>query len=89
MPSNAAWGIVVTIAIFVITHIGLTIWWASRVSTLLDVVQKDLSDIIKEFQALRGSYVSKEELSYRIASSDKEHTAMWRQIDDLKSRANQ
>ena len=84
MPSAAWVGVVITLAIFVIGHLCTTIWWASRVNTLLDRVQTDLRDIITELRSARDVYVNKETLAARIAESDKEHKAMWREIDSIK-----
>ena len=84
MPTAAWISVLVTLILFVISHIIITVWWASRVNTLLDVVQRDLTSIIKEFQTMRGSYATKEDLAYRVAVSDKEHAAMWKRIDELK-----
>ena len=85
MPEAAWIGAIVTLGVFVIGHLMTTIWWASRVNTLLDVVQNKLSEIVVNLKAMESSYVKKEELAYRVATSDKEHAAMWKQIDDLKA----
>ena len=82
---DIAWvSVSITLAIFVISHIVITVWWASKVNTLLDVVQIELKELIHEFKATRAMYVSKEELAARIALSDKEHQAMWKRIDSMK-----
>lgn len=83
---NTAWvGISVTLGIFVVSHIIVTVWWASKVNTLLDIVQSELKDIVLELKATRGLFVTKEDLAYRVSTSDKEHSAMWKQIDALKA----
>ena len=79
-------GPTLTLGIFVVSHICLTVWWASRVNTLLDIVQVELKEIVAELKASRGIFVSKEELAYRVSSSDKEHAALWKQIDALKAK---
>lgn len=81
MPS-AAWAAVMTISIFLITHIGMTIWWMSRVTTLLDIVQMTLKDVVQELKLFRAVYVTKEEFSYFKAEVDKQHEAMWRRVDE-------
>ena len=82
--NGVAWGAIATLTIFVISNIGLMIHWSAKISTLLEILQKELSQLVDEFKEMRGSYVTKEDLAYRVDSSDKEHKAMWRQIDDLK-----
>ena len=78
--------VAVTLAIFVVTHIIITVWWASRVNTLLDIVQGELKEIVLEFKGMREAYVTKETFAARIATSEKEHLAMWREIDRAKTR---
>lgn len=83
--TSIAWGAIATLALFVLSNIAALIYWSAKITTLLDVVQRNLSDLTVEFKTMKMSYVSKEELAYRIASSDKEHAAMWRRIDEVKS----
>lgn len=85
MPVAAWIGAIVTIALFVLAHIGLTIWWASRVNTLLEIVQAELKEIVDEFKASRSCYVSKEELGRDRALAEKENQAIWKRIDELKA----
>ena len=82
--TSVAWGAIATLALFVLSNIAALIYWSAKITTLLDIVQKNLSDLTLEFKTIRSSYVSKEELAYRIAFSDKEHAAMWRRIDEVK-----
>ena len=71
----------VTLGIFVVSHIIITVWWASRVNTLLDVVQRDLSAIAVEFKGMHNVYVHREEFVAHKAASELEHTAMLKMID--------
>lgn len=69
----------VSLGIFVITHIGVTIWWASRVTVLLDVVQKELKEISSELKSFHRLAMPKE-------IAEKEHRAMWSKIDFLMEK---
>ena len=82
--TGIGWGAIVTLSIFVISNIAALIYWSAKISTLLGVVQVELRDLTVEFKSMREAYLTKEAFAYRIAQSDKEHQAMWRQIDDLK-----
>ena len=86
MPEVAWVGIIITLAIFVITHIGITIWWASRINTLMDIVQRDLGALIRELQDNRSKFLTKEEATKAIILSEKENIAIWKAIDTLRIR---
>ena len=79
----AAWGAIAALALFVLTHLGSTIYWAAKITTILSRLEKDFDNLTVELRAMKSSYVSKEEFAYRIAQSDKEHHAMWKRIDEL------
>ena len=86
MPAGAWIGAVATLAIFVLSHIGITIWWASKVNTLLTIVQKDMSSIAGELKTAPGVYATKEDLAFRMGTMEKDHTALWKRIDALTDR---
>ena len=69
-----------------LAHVIASVWWASHINTLLGIQSKLLEQLAKEISLMRASYVSKEEFAYRTATSDKEHQAMWKQLDELKER---
>ena len=86
IPASAWLTVSVTLAIFVFSHICITIWWASRVSTILDLVQLELKDVVAELKALRSTYVSKEDIAREMAITEKEHKALWKNVDELKKK---
>ena len=81
-----AWGAIATLTIFVLSNIGLMIYWSARISTLLDVVQRELREITAELKTFKVAYVSKEEFTYRIAQSDREHAELNRRLQEIESR---
>ena len=87
--SGLAWGAIVTLGIFVGSNIAALIWYGSKFSTLLEVVQRDLHELTIELKAMKESYLSKESFAYHVAVSDKEHVAMWREIDRAKTRGGE
>jgi len=82
MPS-AAWGAIVTLGIFVLSNIGLMIYWSAKITTLLDVVQIQLASVVLELRSLRTIYVTKEEAAREITINEKERNAIWKKIDGL------
>lgn len=82
MPS-AAWGAIVTLGIFVLSNIGLMIYWSAKITTLLDVVQIQLASVVLELRSLRTIYVTKEEATREITINEKERDAIWKKIDGL------
>ncbi|GEM_PF-3717295 len=75
----------VTLGLFVFSHVCITIWWASRVNTLLSVVQSELKEIVDEFKSTRFIFSTKDEVSRALAISDKEHQAIWKRIDEIRN----
>ena len=83
MPSAAWIAIIVTLTIFVVTHIVITVWWASRVDTLLSVVQSNLEKLVMELKSFHVMFVTREEAARELAIAEKEQKAMWKKIDEL------
>lgn len=75
----------VTLFVFVVSHIVITVWWASRVTTLLVLVQKELDQIVGELRTGRQVYFTRDEAVRERTVAEKEHDAMWRRIDELKA----
>jgi len=82
MPVSA-WGAIATLSIFVLSNIGLMIYWSAKISTLLSVLQIQLSDVVSELKSMRTIYVTREEVAREVAINDKERNAMWKKIDAL------
>lgn len=80
--------IVLTLILFVISHIITSVWWASKTSTLLDVVQRELKEMVSELKSMNKVMVSKEEVAREQAVNEKEHVAIWKNIDEIKERLN-
>jgi len=72
-----------TLAVFVVGHLFITIWWAARVNTLMQIVQRDLDSIIIEIRAMRKEFMSREEILRELVSAEKERKAIWKRVDEL------
>jgi uncharacterized protein (DUF3084 family) len=76
-----AWvSIAVTIIIFFITHLGVTIWWAAKVNTILGVVKDDLEKITKKLESLP----SREEVTKDIKNCGNDRTEIKRRLENLE-----
>ena len=75
--------IATTIGVFLVVQLVAAVWWASRTTTLLSVMQKEVKEILIELKAMRENYVPKSQCQARCILSDKEHEAMWKKIDEL------
>lgn len=88
MPEAAWISIVITIVLFVLSHIIVTVWWASRVNTVLEIVQKSVESLIVELKATRESSFGKEEAIREFTLNQKEHDAIWGKIDAMQGHNN-
>lgn len=80
---GTAWlSITVTISIFVLSHIVITVWWASKVNTMLNYVHLNLTDLVQELKIMKESYAKKEDLI--ILNKEKE--AIWKRIDLIQEK---
>jgi len=84
--NGLGWSAIITLSIFVISNIAALIFWSARISTLLDVVQRELGELATELKSMREVYVTKEAFAYRISQSDRDHAAMWKRIDQLAEK---
>lgn len=74
------------LAIAVLAHAASTIWWAAKVNTLLNVIQKTLLEISTELKVHKSNTLSRSELERDRAVAEKEHKALWNRIDELKNK---
>lgn len=82
---ETAWiAIVVTISLFVVSHIIITVWWASKVNTTLDFVQQSLTALIEEIKMNRTLYVNKNDYQKDFDINNKDHGYIWEQLNKLK-----
>ena len=87
--TGVGWGAIITLSIFVLSNLAALVYWSAKITTLLDVVQNELKELNTDLKSMRDLYVTKELFSGRIAVSDKEHAAMWREIDRTKVRLDE
>lgn len=79
---------IITLSIFVLTHIIATVFWAATIQTTLKIVVKDVSELVIELKAMKSLYVTKEEFSKAVAAGEKERSGIWDHIDEIRKRLN-
>lgn len=80
MEFSAAW---IAVIIIVLAHVVHTVWWASRMNTLLGVLQRDYALLMEQLHAIKNTYMSKEDAAREFAFIEKQHNAIWKKLDGL------
>lgn len=78
--------ILTTVSIFIIVQIVASVWWASRVNTILGIVQRELGDLVAELRAMKENYVNKAEFEKHSVPCKSQFDAIWKRIDQLHSK---
>lgn len=76
----------VTLGIGLISHIVTTVWWASKITTILESAQKSLIELSVDMKAVNKTYVSKEDFAREMGHMEKRIDAAWEKIDILISK---
>ena len=82
MDSNVFIGASITVVLFIVTHGGATIWFASKVNTTLGFIEnsiKNLGDALLRHEAER---YTKSEAAKDFAMRDSQIAAIFRKLDD-------
>lgn len=74
--------IVVTVLIAIISHIVVSVWWASRITTTLSFLKTSIEKMEKH----QDGYYTKEEAVKELALADQQHKALWLRVDEQRTR---
>ena len=77
------------LSIFVLTNVLASVWWASKINTLLGIVQSKLDEIVIELKASHEVYFTKAEALRELAIAEKEHRALWKRFDEIAVKVEQ
>lgn len=77
-------GLFVTIILTTLGHIGFFIWWASKVTTTLEFVQKS----VEKMQNTQNGYLPKEEYYKDKGVTEKAAAAQWKRLDEIKDESD-
>ncbi len=72
---------VITLCIFMIVHLGGTIWWMSKIQTTLSFIGLSVGDLVKTVAAHEATYAKKEDQAKEFAYRDKQIEAIWKRLD--------
>ena len=76
----------ITLGLGLTGHIVTTVWWASRITTILEASSRSLMELSIEMKAVSKTYVTKEEFSKDLSHVEKKIDAAWIKIDKLTER---
>ena len=74
------------VGIGLIGHMVATVWWASRITTILGQAQLELRDMSIEMKAVNKTYITKEEYAKDQGQSEKRLDAVWIKVDKLMEK---
>lgn len=75
---------ILSFGVMVLIHVVSTVWWASKVNTTLQIVVKDVGDLVVELKAMKDTYVKKEDFAKAVSDGNRHRDSMWKKIDDLR-----
>ena len=76
--------IIVTVGIYLLTNLCVTIWWMSKVTVTLSFVQTELRDLVTESKSIKAIYMKREDVVRELATIEKEQVAIWKKIDSMQ-----
>jgi len=76
----------ITILLYFITHLVLSVWWASKTNTMLVIMETTLRDIRQDLKDHKSNSATKEEITKENQKCETERKAMWMRQDDLRIR---
>jgi len=76
--------VVVTLGLFLLTHLVASVWWASKVNTLLSILKIEVETILVEIKDMRAQYVLKSDYMHKISNIEQSQKAVWKKIDEMQ-----
>ncbi|HEY9874592.1 MAG TPA: hypothetical protein V6D12_14225 [Candidatus Obscuribacterales bacterium] len=72
-----------TLGVGLIGHIVTTVWWASKITNILENAQKSLNELSIDMKSVNKTYVSKEDFARELGHVEKRLDAAWAKLDAL------
>ena len=76
--------LIVTISIFLMIQVIASVWWASKVNTLLNLMQVEMRQVLTELKTIREFYVTKSEYLAREIAVDSKIDKIFEKIDNFE-----
>jgi len=87
MP-NAVWIAIGTLALTVIVNIVTIAWWASRISTIMELLERTVSNITNEIKGMNSEFLTRDYFTERLGISDSKVEACFRKLDELREEVD-
>lgn len=72
--------------IFIVGHIGITIWWASKVNTTMDSLKLGVNDVVKELKEVKNVIFTRSDAMRELQIADKVHDELKERIEKVEER---
>lgn len=82
-------GMVVTVFLFLLVHVGTLVWFMSRINTVVMVLQRDLVALAKILEKFETERYTQRDAQKDWMHHKDEHKTLWTRIDELKDRVDQ
>lgn len=79
---DTSWIAIIGLGLGMVGHLVATVWWASKITTTLEIVRANVTDMASDGK----EYATKEEVAEKMISRDQQITAIWKKVDYLSER---
>lgn len=86
MSTGIPWEAIVTIVLFMTVHLVGTVWWMSKIQTMLQILNATVDSIGKAILRHEAAYYHKEDAIRELARIEQQMQAMWKRIDEIKEK---
>lgn len=87
--SVSAIGIIVTIVLFLLLHVGTLVWFMGKISTVVTFLQKDLKKLGEVLDRFEQERYTIRDATKDWAYHKEEHKTLWQKYDRLEERVNE
>ena len=81
--------VLVTMGIYLLTNLCVTVWWMSKVTITLKFVQDELRELVTELKAIKIVYMKREDVVRELSVIEKEQIAIWKKIDTMQEKLSE
>lgn len=77
-------GILITVFLFLLVHIGTLVWFMSKVSSVTEFLRQDLNRLGKVLDRFEQERYTVRDSEKDWAHHREEHKTLWQRVDELK-----
>lgn len=74
---------IATLALSLLGHIITTVWWASKITNILEISRGDIKELLIDMKNVNTTYVRKEDYIREMTEIKNSIDAAWRGIDEI------